>query len=203
MTRKITTSVLALAALTAAGLSLAPGAQTSATASAATAQEGGAYSVDPVHSSAVFRVVHMGLAPFYGRFNQVDGSFDLRDGGSMNIVIDAASVDTNNKGRDNHVRSADFFNVAQFPKATFESSSVKSSGGDTYEVTGNLTIHGTTKEVTVNVTKLGEGDFGAQMGERSGCEAVFTISREAYGVGAAGGLSDDVTLMIGLEGVRE
>lgn len=197
-------AVLVLAALTAGGLALLPGAQAPATAEAAALQDGGAFDVDAGHSGVLFKISHLGVANFYGRFNSISGSYDLRDGGSMDVTIDVNSVDTNSQGRDDHLRGTDFFHVAQFPEATFKSTSMKPTGEDTFEVTGDLTIRGTTESVTVEVTKTGEGDRGPRFGYRSGMETSVTLSRSAFGVSALPeGLGDEVTLMISLEGIRQ
>jgi len=169
-----------------------------------TAGESATFDVDPVHSSVVFRINHLGVAPFYGRFNEMEGSFDLADGGSVSVTVMAESVDTNNENRDNHLRNPDFFNAKQFPEITFESTSVKSTGDDTYEVEGELTMLGTTKPVTATFTKIGEGERG-RFGYRAGIETEVTIKRSDYGMTFYldnGALGDEVKLLIALEGTR-
>ena len=168
------------------------------------AESAAGYSIDGSHSSVVFRIAHLGVAPFYGRFNEVSGDFTLEDGGSINVVVKADSVDSNNEQRDNHLKSPDFFNVKQFPEITFSSTSVQETGDNTYDVEGELTMLGTSKPVKVSFTKMGEGERG-RFGYRAGLETVVTIKRSDFGMTFYldnGALGDEVKLFIGLEGVR-
>lgn len=168
-----------------------------------TAAEGEIFSIDSTHSSILFKVSHLGITPFYGRFNTVKGTFSLDDGGSIDVIIDVNSVDTNDAKRDKHLKSADFFNAAQFATATFKSTSIEGEG-DELEVTGDLTIRGTTKEVTFTLTKTGEGDRGERFGYRAGWEAMIVVNRHDFGVSyMPGGLGDDVTLILAIEGQRQ
>lgn len=172
----------------------------------------GAYKVDPVHSSVVFRIQHNNVSYFYGRFDKVTGSFaiDPADAGknSVDVSIDTESVDTNNAGRDKHLKTQDFFSASEFPAITFKSKGWKPlgkvDGEQAYDVTGDLTLLGKTKEITINVRHTGSGK-GGRGGELAGVEAKFTIKRSDFGmtkmVGA--GLGDDVTLMVALEGGRQ
>jgi polyisoprenoid-binding protein YceI len=100
---------------------------------------------------------------------------------SVEVTIQATSVDTAQADRDTHLRSADFFSVEQFPTLTFKSTSVAAKGTDTYQVTGDLTIHGVTRQVVMPVTFLGlaKDPWGNQ---RAGFEAEFTINRKDYGL---------------------
>lgn len=167
------------------------------------------FTTDNGHSTVLFRVKHLGVTNFYGRFNNLSGTFNLdRDNPSnshLSFEIDTASVDTNSEGRDRHLKGPDFFNVAQFPTATFSSTSV--SAGDNegeFEVTGDLTIRGTTKPVTMTVVHTGEGDRGPRFGYRAGFETSLTISRSDFGVSyLPEGLGDDVKLIVSVQGIRE
>ena len=162
------------------------------------------YKVDPVHTSSIFGVKHNGVSNFYGRFNKAGGSFniDAADPSKsfIDITIDTESVDTANAGRDKHLKSGDFFSAAEFPVMTFKSKSFKKSGENTYDVTGDLTIRGKTKEVTVSVTDTGRGK--ARNGEVAGFETKFNIKRADYGVSfmVGPGLSDDVMILFSAEG---
>ena len=181
------------------------GAASTLTVGANTTGAGDTFSVDGVHSSVLFRVTHMDIAPFYGRFNKVEGSFvlDAEGGSSLEITIDVNSVDTNSSNRDEHLKSPDFFNAGQFPVAAFKSTSIKPDG-DYYAVTGDLTIRGTTKAVSFTLVPTGEGDRGPRMGYRSGFEASLVIDRLDFGVEyMPEGLGKDVTLIIAVEGVRK
>jgi polyisoprenoid-binding protein YceI len=124
-----------------------------------------------------------------------------RDLKGLTIEIDAASINTGNKKRDDHLKGPDFFNVKQFPKLTFKSTKVEKKG-DAYSVTGDLTIHGVTKSVTVDVKKTGMGKdpWG---NERIGFTTNFTIKRSDYGIThMANGLSDEVQLMLSAEAIK-
>lgn len=162
------------------------------------------YKVDPVHSTMVFRITHFNTAPFYGRFNAPTGSFALDEqGGAFEISVPAANVDTANAKRDDHLRGPDFFNAKQFANITFKSTNVKKVDDRNYEVAGDLTLHGVTKPITVKVEKTGEGKDPRGV-QRAGAHAQFTIKRSDFGMDyMQGGLGDEVTLMVGLEGTRE
>lgn len=164
------------------------------------------YSVDPIHSSFIFKVQHANAANFYGRFNKAAGEVKTDAGAltSLSVNVEAESIDTNNKMRDEHLRSPDFFNTKEFPEITFKSTEVKKTGDNDYDVTGELTLHGTTKSITVKVTKTGEGK-NAQGKDVIGFETSFTIKRSEYGMsGYIGkGVGDEVTLIVALESVKQ
>src|SRR5262249_21187057 len=108
------------------------------------------YAIDAVHSGVTFKVSHLGLAWIYGRFDDFSGKLTLDSDParcSFNLTIKADSMDTNNKQRDGHLRSPDFFNAKQFPAVTFQSTAVKAAK-DGFEVAGDLTMHGETKPVS-------------------------------------------------------
>ena len=116
------------------------------------------YAVDPMHSSVNFSVDHLGLTNIYGRFNKFTGTFSVDKAaktGSLDASVDTVSVDTNEndkgsraRSRDEHLRSADFFNAAEFPKMTYKSTKVNFSGDNPSTVDGNLTLLGVTHPVT-------------------------------------------------------
>ncbi len=161
------------------------------------------------HAQAYFGIEHMQLSYTFGRFNELKGSYTLDADPAkckFAIVINAGSIDTGNKGRDDHLKSGDFFNVGEFPLITFESTKVatKQDGDKTvYEVTGNLTMHGVTKEVTLPMVKLGEKDTGRDY--RSGFMCSTTLKRSDFGVSSAppAMLGDDVEIRISIEGIRK
>lgn len=162
------------------------------------------YTVDPVHSTIVYRIQHMGLAPFYGRFDKMSGEFtwdaSAPESGRISITIDAASVNSNNPGRDKHLRNPDFFNTAEFPEITFVSKSIKKTG-DQFEVTGDLTMLGKTKPITARLTALAERS--SERGRKAGFGVEFTIKRSDFGMNFGvenGALSDEVVIMAGVEG---
>ena len=118
------------------------------------------------------------------------------------MTVQAASINTGNAKRDKHLRGPDFFSVKEFPTITFKSKEWKSTGGMNYDVTGDLTLHGVTKPVTIAVTKIGEGK-GPMGKPRVGFDGLLKIKRTDYGmkklVGPAG---DEVTLHFGIEAMR-
>jgi len=143
------------------------------------------FSIDKAHSDLLFQVRHL-VTRVRGRFTDFSGtvSFDLESPAASSVVvtIDAASIDTGTPDRDTHLRSADFFDVATYPALTFVSSRVDRQSDDRFDVTGTLTIHGVTREVTLPVTYLGRATdpWG---NERAGFESEITINRKDFGLG--------------------
>ncbi len=165
------------------------------------------FQVDQAHSSVIFRILHKGVSFNTGRFNEMSGTFhfdaDDLDSSSLKMSIKSESVDTNNAGRDRHLRNADFFDAKQFPSITFQSSSVSHVGGSDFEVTGKLTLLGVSKEITAKVTNTGVAS--TSKGELGGIESVFTIKRSDFGMNTyikEGVLGDEVRLQVNLEGGR-
>ncbi|MHC4142746.1 MAG: YceI family protein [Planctomycetota bacterium] len=163
------------------------------------------YDVDPVHSAIIFRIKHLGVSHFYGRINGPYGEFRFNpdDAGqcALDVTVKAKNVDTNNPNRDGHIKSADFLNASQFPEITFKSTAFTPSGDRTYRVAGDLTLHGVTKRITVDLEHVGTAEL-PRFGHRCGFSTTFTISRSDFGISYMG-LGDDVTLMIGLEGKKK
>jgi len=162
------------------------------------------FQVDPVHSTAIFKVHHLGAGMFYGRFNDITGTINANDNSpSFDISIDVNSVDTNSAKLDGHLKSPDFFNAVEFPTMTFKSSSSKKIGDEKYEVVGDITIHGVTKPLTVLMAKTGQ--VNGRRGEMIGFETEFVITRSEFGMmyGVEGGaLSDDIKVILSLEAGR-
>ena len=162
------------------------------------------YAVDPVHSSVIFKIFHFNMAPFYGRIDAPGGKFVL-DGekSTFEIELNVDKIYTGNEKRDAHLKGPDFFNAKEFPKITFKSNSVKVQGDSGFEASGDLTVHGVTKPLTVKIEKTGQGKD--PMGkERAGLAATFMVKRSDFGVNyMPQGLGDEVTLMIGIEGLKE
>jgi polyisoprenoid-binding protein YceI len=164
------------------------------------------FKIDPVHSSIVFSIKHLGVTDFYGRFNDVSGTivFDKADPSksSVEVSIPVESIDTKNGKRDQHLRSPDFFNAKQFPMIVFKSKSVEGSG-DTYKATGDLLLHGVTKPLTLEI-KRGPDGPGMEGEVRGGGETRFTIKRSDFGMNfMQGGLGDQVTVLLSIEGVKQ
>jgi polyisoprenoid-binding protein YceI len=166
------------------------------------------WSVDKAHSMAEFKVRHM-MANVVGQFRDFDANISMDrahpEKSSVEFTIQATSIDTGNTNRDEHLRSADFFDVAKFPTISFKSTAIKAKGKDQYDVTGDLTMHGVTKRVTLPVTFLGFGKDG-RGNEKGGFEIETTLDRKDYGVVwnrnlDEGGvlLGDDVKVSINLE----
>ena len=164
------------------------------------------YTLDPGHSFVTFSISHLGYSMLQGRFNDLEGSFeyDTENPGSSSIkvVIKTASVDTNHAERDKHLRDADFLNVEMFPEASFESTSFVEDG-DTGVLTGNLTLHGVTKPIDVDVTLVGAGKdpWG---GYRRGYIGRTTLRRSdfdmSYDLGPA---AEEMALEFNIEGIRQ
>ncbi|HET6231505.1 MAG TPA: YceI family protein [Longimicrobiaceae bacterium] len=168
------------------------------------------WEIDPAHTEVSFRIRHL-VSRVTGRFNTFSGTIVADParlaGGSVNVTIQAASIDTNNERRDTHLRSADFFDAATYPTLTFRSTRVEVSG-KALKVYGNLTIRGVTTPVVLDGELLAVG--GAPGKRRIGFEASTTIDRMDYGVAwnraAEGGgtvLSDEVQITLNVEAVEK
>jgi len=143
----------------------------------------GTWAIDASHTSANFKVKHLGLSRVRGRFTGIEGAVQVAErpeDSSVQVTIDAASVDTHDEGRDNHLRSPDFFNVEQHPTWTFVSTGVHGSG-PRWTVDGDLTIAGVTRPVTLDVEYEGvtADPWG---GTRAGFTASTQINREDFGL---------------------
>jgi polyisoprenoid-binding protein YceI len=140
------------------------------------------YAYDPVHSSISFKAKHLDISWIHGRFNMAEGKFviDKKDPAksSFELSIDAASVDTANQARDEHLRQPDYFDTKQFPTIDFKSTSVKPIKGG-YEVTGDFTMHGKTKKVTINLMGGKEADFMGK--KRVGFSTELAVKRSDFG----------------------
>ena len=158
------------------------------------------YAVDAVHSSVLFRIKHLSTSHAWGRFRDISGNVDL-DGRNPSIAVQvkAASVDTANEKRDQHLRSPDFLNAKQFPVISFKSTRVQPAGEGKYDVEGTLSLHGVSKPVSVQLTRVGAGKN--QMGASIvGYDTTLDIKRSDYGMKfLLEGLGDDVKLTISLE----
>ena len=141
------------------------------------------YTIDKNHSEAAFQVRHI-LTKVRGTFRDFAGTINLDKAtpgnSSVEFRIKAASIDTGVQKRDDHLRSPDFFDVATHPEIVFKSTKVVSKGNNTFDVTGDFTMHGVTKQITLPVTFLGEQKFGK--GAKAGFETGLTINRKDYGL---------------------
>lgn len=171
---------------------------------AGTETKAGTYTVDNVHSTVVFRTLHMGASYAFGRFDKIEGSFTIDpakpEAAKVSIKIDTASVDTDNADRDKHLASPDFLDVKQFPHATFESTAVKKKGDKTYAVTGDFTLHGVKKSVTIDMEHIGSNEH-PMAGSVTGFYGELKIDRMDYGISYSPEmLGKEVTLMLSIEG---
>jgi polyisoprenoid-binding protein YceI len=164
------------------------------------------YKIDPVHSSVLFSIKHLGVTDFYGVFKEISGTVTIDRADPAKSTIDLAvpveSVDTRNPKRDQHLKSPDFFNAKQFPALSFKSKKVEGAG-DLYKVTGDFTLHGVTKAITIEFKKGGEGK-GMEGEMRGGGEARFMIKRSDYGMTfMQGALGDEVNIIVSVEGIKQ
>ncbi len=166
------------------------------------------YSIDNTHSSMIFRVKHQNIAYFYGRFNDLKGTFLLDDAKPANsvvrVVVKAKSIDTDDKKRDKHLKSPDFFDVKQFPAIEFESTRVTKIADmeHMFQVTGDLTLHGVTKEVTAMVEHTGSGK-GRGGKDIAGFEAILVVNRTDFGMTyGKGALGEEVRITLSAEGAK-
>lgn len=165
----------------------------------------GSYKIDPAHTSINFSVTHLGTSVLNGRFNTVAGSLYFFPKGSskVEVTIDTASIDTNHKKRNDHLKSPDFFNVKQFPEMKFSSKKVEySNTGEPNKIEGTLSLHGETNPVTLDVKAIGAGKdpWG---GYRAGYTATTKINRSDYGMKfMQGGIGDEVTIVLNIEAIK-
>ena len=166
----------------------------------------GDYTVDSVHSAAMFRVQHAQAGQFWGRFNDVNGVVtytpDKEQHFSFDINVDLESVDSGHDKLDQHLKSPDFFNAKEFGKMTFKSTEVERLGQNVWDVAGDLTMNGVTKTVVAVVRFTGTGEV---MGRRAGFEAEFDIKRSDFGQNYGiekGSLGDTTRIIVGLEAVK-
>lgn len=164
------------------------------------------YTLDPAHTFSHFAVNHLGFSTIHGRFNSSKGklSIDLaKKTGSVSITIDAASVDTGFKKRDDHLRSPDFFNVNEFPEITFKSTKVKFMGKDKASVMGNITIKGVTKPITLSVTHIKCGTHPMNKKQVCGFDATTSLKRSDFGVKyGIPAISDEIKITLDAEAVK-
>ena len=165
------------------------------------------YVIDAAHSGISFQISHLGLSYVQGRFDEFSGNFKLDSSdpakSSFTLSIKAESIDTNNAGRDKHLKSPDFFNVKQFPAISFTSTAVKPIEGG-YEVTGELTMHGETKPVTFSLKGGKTAQFPPGVKRTGFSTTNLVVKRSEFGVGKPGPmLGEDVEVAISFEGTSK
>ena len=180
---------------------------------AATQAQTTTWQLDPAHSNAQFSVRHLGISNVQGEFTKLTGTVQLDDQdiskSTVNATIDVNSLDTRVQNRDNDLKSDHFFDVGKFPTITFQSTKIVSTGEGTAKMTGNLTLHGVTKEVTFDVT--GPTKVIQVMGTRRGASATTKINRQDFGMvfmsnAMPGGdqmIGDMVTITLDIEMVKK
>ena len=143
---------------------------------------------DPAHSKLGFTVTHLGIADVPGYFGEYDVTIEASEedfsDAQVELTVQTASIDTRVEKRNNHLKSADFFNVEKYPTMTFKSTDIKEVGDDKYELTGDLTLHGVTKPVTV--TMIYRGNIQNEMTQgnlKSGIQITGTIDRSEFDLG--------------------
>jgi polyisoprenoid-binding protein YceI len=161
------------------------------------------WTIDPAHSTADFAVTHLEISDVEGTFTKITGSATIDDAdlskSHVTASIDMSSVDTGIQMRDDDLKSNDFFNVPAYPTMTFQSTKIWKTGDATAKMTGNLTLHGITKEVTFDV-KLPTPPAAA---DRRTAEATTTISRKSFAVGPDSTLiGDDVSITLEIQLVK-
>lgn len=159
------------------------------------------------HAFIQFKIQHLGFSWLLGRFNQFEGDFELDkdniEKSKVNVTIDVASIDSNHADRDKHLRGSDFLEVKKYPKATFVSTKVEKTSDTTAKVTGDFTLKGVTKPLTLDVTYIGGGKdpWG---GYRQGFEATTQFKLKDFGITYnLGAASEVVNIYISAEGIRK
>ncbi|MFC3626399.1 YceI family protein [Vogesella amnigena] len=164
------------------------------------------YNIDPTHTYAAYEVNHLGLSLQHGTFTKISGKVVVDEAakkGSVDVTIDANSLQTFLGDRDTHLKSADFFNVAKFPTLNYKSSAVIFKGGKPAEIQGNLTLLGVTKPVTLTLSRVSKGKNPMSGVETWGANAVATIKRSEFGMKTfVPAISDEVKLSIALEATQ-
>jgi len=164
----------------------------------------GAYRLDPDHASVLFKIDHLGFSRLVGRFDRIDATLDFDperpEAAKLTARIEVASIDLNLAAFEEQLRGPDWLDVARFPEARFESQSIEITGESSGRITGELTLHGITQPVTLDVTFNGGGSNLLTGRYTLGFAASGTVSRSAFDLGAyAPAIGDDVILEIHAE----
>jgi len=172
-------------------------------------QQVSTWAIDPAHSEVDFTIRHMSISNVHGRFGIKEGKILFNDNdatkSTVNVTIDVTTVDTGVSGRDNDLKGSSFFDVSAYPTATFVSTLVTKNGSN-LSVTGNLTLHGVTKPVTLEVEGPTAPVPGMDHKPHSGYTASTTIKRTDFGIGAkfpAAMLGEEIKLNIDLEVAKQ
>jgi polyisoprenoid-binding protein YceI len=171
------------------------------------------WTIDPDHSNVGFKVRHLMVSNVKGSFDKYTGTIDINDKditkSKVEVSIDTSSINTNQQKRDEHLRSADFFDVAKFPTMTFVSKKVTKAGKGKLKVTGDLTLHGVTREVVLDVEPLSKESKDLYGNLRRGTTATTKINRKDFGlvwnkVLETGGVAvgDEVSITLEIEMIK-
>jgi polyisoprenoid-binding protein YceI len=165
------------------------------------------YVIDGAHSSVKFKISHLGYSWLYGNFNKFKGSFSYDENNlsasKASVEIDTGSVSTNHAERDKHLRSNDFLHTAKYPKASFVSTGFEEQGNGKALLKGNLSLHGMTRPITIDVTQIGAGKdpWGNY---RRGFEGSTKLTLKDWGMTKdLGPASTQLTMILDIEGVRQ
>jgi polyisoprenoid-binding protein YceI len=172
------------------------------------------YTLDGSHTQAQFKVRHMMISNVTGEFKNIEGTFNYNPNdptlNQVDVTIDASSIDTRDTNRDTHLKSADFFDVENYPTLTFSSKKFEKAGNGKYKVTGDLTIHGTTKEVVLDVDGPTDEIKDPWGNSRIGVVATTHFNRKEFGLHwnvalEAGGflVSDEIRINIEAEFTKQ
>lgn len=166
------------------------------------------YTFDKAHTQIIFAVNHLGFSNSHGKFLEFDGGFSFDEAApenaSVNVAIKTASIDMDHEKWNAHLSNEDFFNVEKFPEMTFKSTAVEVTGDNTADVTGDLTLLGVTKPVTLSVTHNKSGKHAFSGKYVSGFSATGTLKRSDFGMNyGLPAVGDEVALIIQVEGERE
>ena len=166
------------------------------------------WQIDPVHTAAQFAVKHLMISTVRGQFKGVTGTvvWDDQDvtRSSVNVTIDATTIDTGTAPRDADLRSANYFDVAKYPTLTFKSTKIEQAGSGKLKVTGDLTIHGVTKSVVLEVDGPSAVIKDPWGNARSAIAATTKVNRQDFGVsGGAGAVGDDISITIDMEMIKQ
>jgi polyisoprenoid-binding protein YceI len=171
------------------------------------AHAGDSYTVDPAHTYPYFSISHMGFSTMHGRFDDTSGKITLdtaAKNGTVEITIQSASISTGFAKRDDHLKSPDFFNAAEFPTITFKSSKVKFKGNTPTSVEGELTLLGVTKPVTLTLTEFKCGDNPMNKKYECGAGATAQIKRSDFGMTKfLPGVGDEIKFEFEIEAYKD
>ena len=165
------------------------------------------WTIDGEHSNTLFKVQHMNAGYTWGRFDQISGDISYDEANpaanKVSVSVKAASVSTKVPKMEEHLRSPTFFDVVQYPTLTFTSTAWKKTADATFDVTGDFTLHGVTKSITIKVVRTGLGEHAYTKKALVGFESIFSIKRSDYGMKEMiGPVGDDIAITIELEAAK-